>query len=88
MSTCWCCGDDFPEERLLRLGSHPEVAVCLRCSVRLVRQARAKHEALHPSLTARLHEVVAGARQTVVRLGLDRLPVVGPGFRWLGDHLP
>jgi hypothetical protein len=25
---CWCCGQRYPNERLVRLGSHPEVAVC------------------------------------------------------------
>jgi hypothetical protein len=26
---CWCCGSSFPEEQVVRLGQHPEVAVCL-----------------------------------------------------------
>jgi hypothetical protein len=28
---CWCCGDRTVQASLLRLGEHPEVAVCFRC---------------------------------------------------------
>ncbi len=87
-ATCWCCGNEFPEEQLLRLGSHPEVAVCLRCSVFLVRQARARRDANNPSMSGRVRQVVDGGRQAVVRMGWHRLPVVGPVLRWVGDHLP
>src|SRR5207249_3782151 len=29
---CWCCGSAYHEADLVRLGSHPEVGVCLRCA--------------------------------------------------------
>ena len=30
--TCWCCGSSQSELSVVRLGDHPEVAVCLRCA--------------------------------------------------------
>jgi hypothetical protein len=29
---CWCCGAEFEERDLVRLGSHPEVGVCFGCA--------------------------------------------------------
>ncbi|WP_371406803.1 hypothetical protein OHA10_14945 [Kribbella sp. NBC_00662] len=29
---CWCCGNQFEEQDLVRLGSHPEVGVCSGCA--------------------------------------------------------
>jgi len=87
-ATCWCCGNEFPEDQLLRLGTHPEAAVCLRCSVYLVRQARIRLDALHPSPAARVRQVMDVGRQTVVQHGGHRLPIVGAALRWVGDHLP
>ena len=31
-SICWCCGAIEDTSRLVRLGNHPEVAVCVRCA--------------------------------------------------------
>jgi hypothetical protein len=97
--TCWCCGQTFTESRLVRLGTHPEVAVCLRCARSLNRQARASQERLSPPPATIAARVVADvlaapvavldrARDVVVRRGWARLPGVGPPLRWLGDHLP
>lgn len=32
VTRCWCCGGEFPEAELVRLGQHPEVGVCLACA--------------------------------------------------------
>lgn len=45
---CWCCGHDYSAERLVHLGSHPEVGVCLRCAHFLHRQAGQREDALRP----------------------------------------
>ncbi|HEV2885621.1 MAG TPA: hypothetical protein VGX49_01805, partial [Jatrophihabitans sp.] len=31
-SECWCCGRVEAPERMVRLGAHPEVALCLGCA--------------------------------------------------------
>lgn len=37
---CWCCGDQTVQASLVRLGEHPEVAVCFRCVRVLARRKR------------------------------------------------
>ena len=60
---CWCCGTTYPEPELLRLGRHPEVAVCLGCARYLHRQARAHEAASRPSISDRLRAIARAIRQ-------------------------
>jgi hypothetical protein len=69
---CWCCGTAYEESDLVRLGSHPEVAVCLACAHYLHLQARGRED----------------ARRLVIRRGWQRNRVIGAPLRWLGRHLP
>src|SRR5215467_8058820 len=39
-SRCWCCGRDTAEDALVRLGSHPEVGICVNCAHFLRRKGR------------------------------------------------
>jgi len=39
-SMCWCCGRITAEDALVRLGSHPEVGICVNCAHVLRRRAR------------------------------------------------
>ena len=50
---CWCCGSSFPEEQVVRLGQHPEAAVCLDCALFLNRRALQRRDVLSPSLAGR-----------------------------------
>jgi hypothetical protein len=85
---CWCCGRQFPPDRLVRLGSHPEVAVCLGCAHFLHRQARRRADAQHASIAGRLRDVLRGGRRVVVERGWHQRPVLGRPLRWLGRYLP
>jgi hypothetical protein len=85
---CWCCGQAFPDSELLHLGSSPQVAVCFRCARLLAQRARRAQDADSPSPGARFRGVVDQGRDFVVEHGLQRLPVLGPALRWLGDRLP
>lgn len=85
---CWCCGHEYSESELVRLGEHPEVAVCSRCARFLVRRSRQRADALDSSMAARARSVLTKGRDVVVEHGWHRLPVVGPALRWIGDHLP
>jgi hypothetical protein len=85
---CWCCGTAYEESDLVRLGSHPEVALCLACAHYLHLQARGREDARHPSPTSRVRDQVRAARQLVIRRGWQRNRVIGPPLRWLGRHLP
>jgi hypothetical protein len=85
---CWCCGGSHSEQQVVRLGSHPEVAVCLRCAHFLHQQARGREDAGRRSPSARLRDVLRAGRRTVMRHGWQHTPVIGPVLRWLGPRLP
>ena len=86
--TCWCCGEPHPESGVVRLGSHPEVAVCLRCAHFLHQQARGREDADWPSPAARVRDGLRAGRRLVMRRGWHQAPVIGPVLRWLGPRLP
>jgi hypothetical protein len=85
---CWCCGGEYEEQDLLRLGMHPEVSVCLQCARFLQRRAAEREDELHPSLAARVRDVVRGARDLVIRHGWHNRPVIGRLLRRIDRHLP
>jgi hypothetical protein len=80
---CWCCGQRYPNERLVRLGSHPEVAVCVRCAHFLHQQAVHREDALRPPSSGR-----SGGRRVVMDHHWHQRPVIGRPLRWLGRYLP
>jgi hypothetical protein len=87
---CWCCGKPFPESRLVRLGSHPEAAVCFQCAKFLRRRANEEDDQLHgnrsPAAVARA--AIQQGRGIVVSHGWQRKPLVGPVLRGIGKLLP
>ena len=87
-SECWCCGRSVAGAELLHLGRHPEVGVCLNCARWLRRQADQRRDEAHPSLVGHMRSVVRRVRESVIRRGWHRRPVVGPFLRWLNRHLP
>jgi ribosome-binding protein aMBF1 (putative translation factor) len=85
---CWCCGRPKGEPDVVRLGDHPEVAVCLDCAHFLHRSARSREDELRPSPAGRARDVLRAARALVMRRGWQELPVIGPLLRRLGPRLP
>jgi hypothetical protein len=85
---CWCCGSAQQEEAVVRLGNHPEAAVCLRCAHFLHQQARAREDAVRTSPAARARDGLRVARRFVIRHGWHRMPVIGALLRRLGRHTP
>ena len=85
---CWCCAWTGPESGVVRLGSHPEVAVCLRCAHFLHQQARGREDAARPSPATRLRDGLRAGRRLVMRQRWHQKPVIGPVLRWLGPRLP
>lgn len=86
--TCWCCGNEFPEASVVRLGRHPEACVCLGCARYLHLKANARRDAQHPSLASRGRDVLRSGRTLVIRRGWHQRPLIGRPLRWLGRHLP
>lgn len=85
---CWCCGHGYEESAVVRLGEHPEVAVCLRCAHFLHNQARGREDAQRPSPAARARDALRAGRRFVMSHGWHQKPVIGPVLRWLGPRLP
>jgi hypothetical protein len=85
---CWCCGSAYQESELVRLGSHPEVGVCLRCAHFLHQQARRREDALRPSPASRMRDQLRSARLVVMQRSWHQKAVIGRPLRWLGRHLP
>jgi hypothetical protein len=85
---CWCCGSVLPESRLVRLGSHPEVGVCLRCAHFLHQQALGREDALHPSPASRVRDHLRSARRIVTERRWHQKQVIGKPLRWFGRRLP
>ena len=85
---CWCCGRTGPDSGVVRLGSHPEVAVCLRCAHWLHQQARGREDAVRPSPGTRARDLLRAGRRLVMRHDWHHKPVIGPVLRWLGPRLP
>jgi hypothetical protein len=85
---CWCCGRPNREPDVVRLGDHPEVAVCLGCAHFLHQRARAREDELRPSPAGRARDVLRAARALVMRRGWHELAVIGPLLRRLGARLP
>jgi hypothetical protein len=85
---CWCCGGDFEDRDLVRLGMHPEVGVCLQCAHFLQRRAAEREDERHPSPAARVRAVVRGVRDQVISRGWHHRPVIGRLLRRIDRHLP
>lgn len=85
---CWCCGTENATSNLVHLDNHSEVAVCLWCAEYLGRRADEQRDHLRPSAAGRARDVLRAGRRTVMDHGWQGLPVLGPGLRWLGRHLP
>jgi hypothetical protein len=87
-SECWCCGAEQPAAKMIHLGNHPEVTLCLRCAHFVHQQARAREDADRPSPTARARDLMRSGRRFVVDRDWPHKPIIGPVLRWLGPRLP
>jgi hypothetical protein len=85
---CWCCGGEFGESELVRLGMHPEVGVCLQCARFLQRRAAEREDVLHPSAAARVRAAVHGVREQVIRRGWHERLIIGWLLRRIDRRLP
>ena len=85
---CWCCGARRPPGEVVRLGNHPEVALCFRCAHWAHHQARSSEDATRPTPAARVRDVLRAGRREVMRRGWHHKPILGPVLRWLGPRLP
>jgi hypothetical protein len=88
--TCWCCGRHYPEDRLIRLGTRPEAAVCIQCAKFLGRRAREQNDVVRGNrgLAARGRVVFKTGRDVVIRHGWQHGHISGPVLRWVDKFMP
>jgi hypothetical protein len=85
---CWCCGGDFDDQNLVRLGAHPEVGVCLACARFLQRKAAEREDELRPSRGSRVRTRLCAARGWVIDRRWHELPLIGALLRRIDRFLP
>lgn len=88
--TCWCCGRHYPEDRLIRLGTRPDAAVCFQCAKFLHRRAREQNDVVRGDrgLRARGRVVFKTGREVVLRHGWQNGRFSGPVLRWIDKLTP
>lgn len=87
-SECWCCGVIEDPEKLLHLGNHPEVTLCLRCARWASKQADGIEDRSRTGVPVMIRDRARFARRVVIERGWHRLPIVGVALRRLGRHTP
>jgi len=87
-SRCWCCGRTEDPTRLVHLGNHPEVTLCLGCAHYVSKRAAEIEDQGKTGLAVRGRDRLRQARAIVIERGLHQHPLLGRPLRWLGKHTP
>jgi len=87
-ASCWCCGREYSERELVRLGAHPEVGICFGCALDIKQRASQREDELRPSPAAGLRTAVRGLREWVIARDWHNRPIIGNLLRRLNRHLP
>lgn len=87
-SQCWCCGAIEDKAKLVHLGDHPEVALCIRCAHSVSKWASDIEDQSRTGVAARARDTLRTVRKTVVARGWHHNKLIGRPLRWLGKHTP
>ncbi len=85
---CWCCGGEFAEVSLVRLGARPEVTICLDCARFLNRRALARRDEHRWTPMGAVRGRVQRVREKVIENGWHRRGPLGAFLRRLDRFLP
>jgi hypothetical protein len=85
---CWCCDASDVADRMVQLGNHPEVHLCLRCAHFVHQQAWEIEDDTKRGSAAFVRERFRSLRALVMRHGWHQNRIIGGTLRWLGKHLP
>ncbi len=85
---CWCCGSIGDPRLLVRLGNHPEVAMCLPCARWAAKEAGAIEDRGKTGPLVTVRNGFRRLRREVLDRNWHRHRVFGRPLRWLGKHLP
>lgn len=87
-SECWCCGTVDDANRMVHLGNHPEVALCVACGHWAAKQAWEIEDRTRSGPLVAARNQLREARQRVIRRGLHRSRFYSRPLRWLGRRMP
>ena len=73
---------------MVRLGDHPEVALCHPCARWAAKEAREIEDRDRTGVLASVRGQIRTVRHGVIDRNWHRHRVVGRPLRWLGKHLP
>lgn len=85
---CWCCDTRDARERMVQLGNHPEVHLCLRCAHFVHQQAWEIEDEGTRGLGPLARDHFRNLRAEVLRRGWHHNRFIGGRLRWLGKYLP
>lgn len=85
---CWCCDNEFAEVSLVRLGSRPEVTICLDCARSLHRRALARRHEHRWTPMGVVRGAVQRARDWVIENGWHARGPLGAFLRRIDRFLP
>ena len=85
---CWCCGSIDDPDRMVHLGNHPEVAMCLPCAHWAAKEAWEIEDRDKTGALVRVRDKFRATRRGVVERGWHNSRWFGGPLRWLGKHLP
>jgi hypothetical protein len=88
LGQCWCCGSDNDPTLMVRLGNHPEVALCRPCARWAAKQAWELDDQSKTGVLVIARNQFRSIRQTVIHHGWHRSPIIGASLRWIGKRLP
>ncbi|QDO88131.1 hypothetical protein FNH13_07025 [Ornithinimicrobium ciconiae] len=85
---CWCCGSTDAPARMVQLGGHPEVHLCLQCAHFVHQRAREIEDEGKRGPAVLVRDQFRNLRAEMIRRGWHQNRVIGGKLRWLGKYLP
>ena len=87
-SQCWCCGTVEDPTRLVHLGNHPEVGLCVRCAHSVSKWASEIEDRTKTGPLVMARDRFRAVRREVIRRSWLKSRLVGGPIRWIGKRLP
>lgn len=87
-SKCWCCGAVDEPARMVHLGDHPEVQVCVRCAHWAAKRAAEIEDRGKSGPLVASRNWLREGRRHVMNHGWQHSRLLGRPLRWLGKRLP
>lgn len=85
---CWCCGITDTPSRMVQLGNHPEVHLCLGCAHYVHRQAWTIDDEGKRGPAVLVRDRFRNLRAEVMRRGWHQNGFIGGTLRWLDKYVP